>query len=115
MADVNITMPTNIDTTSPSTSNTVVCSGIIEIRKQLENVGKSAYEIAVLNGFKGTEQEWLESLKGGAGSSDWNDITNKPIAFPPEAHNHNDLYYTKTELGGLTASDANALVEEVFG
>lgn len=26
--------------------------------------GKSAYEIAVLNGFEGTEEEWLESLKG---------------------------------------------------
>lgn len=28
------------------------------------NEGKSAYEIAVDNGFVGTEQEWLESLKG---------------------------------------------------
>ncbi len=27
--------------------------------------GKSAYEIAVLNGFSGTEEEWLESLKVG--------------------------------------------------
>jgi hypothetical protein len=26
--------------------------------------GLSAYEIAVLEGFKGTEAEWLESLKG---------------------------------------------------
>lgn len=26
--------------------------------------GKSAYEIAVENGFQGTEQEWLDSLKG---------------------------------------------------
>ncbi len=26
--------------------------------------GASAYEIAVKNGFKGTEIEWLESLKG---------------------------------------------------
>lgn len=26
-------------------------------------VGYSAYEIAVQNGFKGTEKEWLESLK----------------------------------------------------
>lgn len=26
--------------------------------------GKSAYQIAVLNGFKGTEKEWLSSLKG---------------------------------------------------
>ena len=27
--------------------------------------GKSAYEIAVENGFEGTEEEWLESLKMG--------------------------------------------------
>ena len=30
--------------------------------------GKSAYEIAVENGFVGTEEEWLESLKGDTGS-----------------------------------------------
>lgn len=29
----------------------------------LEN-GKSAYEIALENGFEGTEQEWLKSLQG---------------------------------------------------
>ena len=26
--------------------------------------GKTAYEIAVQNGFTGTETEWLESLEG---------------------------------------------------
>ena len=31
--------------------------------------GKSAYEIAVDNGFKGTEEEWLESLKGEQGEA----------------------------------------------
>lgn len=31
--------------------------------------GKSAYEIAVENGYIGTEQEWLESLKGKQGES----------------------------------------------
>ena len=30
-------------------------------------LGKSAYEIAKEHGFKGTEEEWLESLKGPAG------------------------------------------------
>ena len=30
--------------------------------------GKSAYEIAVQNGFVGTETEWLESLKGADGA-----------------------------------------------
>ena len=29
--------------------------------------GYSAFEVAVLNGFKGTEQEWLASLKGAKG------------------------------------------------
>lgn len=29
--------------------------------------GKSAYEVAVSNGFVGTEQEWLASLKGQQG------------------------------------------------
>src|SRR5690554_5557813 len=29
--------------------------------------GKSAYEVAVENGFEGTEQEWLDSLKGPKG------------------------------------------------
>ena len=31
------------------------------------NRGYSAYEVAVLNGFVGTEQEWLDSLKGPSG------------------------------------------------
>ena len=31
--------------------------------------GYSAYEIAVRNGFIGTEQEWLESLKGEPGQT----------------------------------------------
>lgn len=29
--------------------------------------GYSAYEVAVINGFSGTEKEWLASLKGGGG------------------------------------------------
>ena len=42
-------------------------------KKEFENngggSGKSAYQIAVDNGFMGTETEWLESLKGDAGKS----------------------------------------------
>ena len=30
--------------------------------------GYSAYEVAVINGFSGTEKEWLDSLHGGGGS-----------------------------------------------
>lgn len=36
------------------------------------NAGKSAYDIAVSNGFVGTEAEWLESLKGTNGTDGTN-------------------------------------------
>ena len=35
----------------------------------IESLGKSAYAIAVAHGFRGTEQEWLDSLKGPKGES----------------------------------------------
>jgi trimeric autotransporter adhesin len=37
--------------------------------------GKSAYEIAVENGFVGTQAEWIASLAGGAQAQiDWNEV-----------------------------------------
>lgn len=38
----------------------------VNVNNTLEEIGdgKSAYELAVFNGFVGTEQEWIESLKG---------------------------------------------------
>ena len=37
----------------------------VNIKLQLDNWrGLSAYEVALKNGYKGTEEEWLESLKG---------------------------------------------------
>jgi hypothetical protein len=43
--------------------------------------GLSAYEIAKLNGFEGTEEEWLESLKPNPEAVDvyWEDIVDKPF------------------------------------
>lgn len=32
--------------------------------------GKSAYELAVMHGYKGTEEEWLEQLKYGEDGAD---------------------------------------------
>lgn len=36
---------------------------------QTVNIGLSAYQVAVKNGFEGTEEEWLESLKGDKGDT----------------------------------------------
>ena len=40
--------------------------GVLKGNMQVYRNGLSAYEIAVENGFKGTEVEWLESLKSTA-------------------------------------------------
>lgn len=41
----------------------------VNINGQLAEIGKgkSAYEIAVDEGYSGTQEEWLESLKGSGG------------------------------------------------
>ena len=69
--------------------------------------GKSAYEIAVANGFEGTEKEWIESLKGATGAlsiekveyitiDDWNiqhklqiTYTDKDNVFQDNDHGRN--------------------------
>ena len=42
--------------------------------------GKSAYQVAVDNGFVGTEQEWLESLKSVLTEQDKEDIIHQVLA-----------------------------------
>lgn len=44
----------------------------------LEGLGKSAYAIAVAHGFKGSEQEWLESLRGPQGIQGIQGIQGEP-------------------------------------
>lgn len=52
-------------------SATGKAESFVELRGSLKIpdaiTGKSAYEIAVINGFDGTVQEWLASLKGASG------------------------------------------------
>ena len=44
-----------------------LCASCVFILASCGDPGESAYEIAVRNGFPGTEQEWLDSLKGEKG------------------------------------------------
>lgn len=74
-------------------------------------IGKSAYEIAVDNGFQGTESEWLVSLKGADGKS----ITKL------EVDENNNLIATFTDnstknLGKIKINvEADFLTESGFG
>lgn len=61
--------------------------------------GKSAYQIAVLNGFEGTEKEWLSSLKGEAFT--YNDFTPEQLAGLTGPRGPAGLYFTpKVDVDG---------------
>lgn len=59
------------------TAETVEGNGAIQGKPGKD--GKSAYELAVENGFDGTEKEWLESLKGKDGDAQIQTITREEI------------------------------------
>lgn len=66
-------------------------------------VGASAYEVAVRNGFEGTEEEWLDSLVGGSGSgtaslADWVKQPNPPT-------------YTAEDVGADASGTADSLIK----
>jgi hypothetical protein len=66
-------------------------------------IGQSAYQIALKNGFKGTEQEWLLSLSPYIGENgNWyiNDIDTGVIATPEL-----EDYYSKEDLISLTPDE----------
>jgi hypothetical protein len=70
--------------------------------------GKSAYEIAVDNGFEGTEQEWLDSLVGPQGEpGDAGDLSNKMDQLVASGHELRcrGLYLSVEDLDDLTDAE----------
>lgn len=84
----------------------------------IEGLGKSAYAIAVAHGFRGTEQEWLDSLKGLQGPQGEPGLKGDPFTyadFTPEQLE--DLKGPKGDKGedgrdgaSATADNAKALL-----
>ena len=69
--------PFTMQVTSNIDDKGVTCSSVITVPAN----GLSAYEIAVRHGFEGSEEEWLESLKGEKGDAfTYSDFTPEQIA-----------------------------------
>lgn len=82
-------------------------------------VGKSAYEVAVSNGFKGTEAEWLESLVGdspyiGSNGTWWVGTTDTGVVASPDLAGYATEQFVKDELKNITDATVKDIVDEVM-
>lgn len=50
-----------------------------------------------------------------AGSVAWGDISDKPSTYPPSSHNHNAIYYTKTEFDTKFANANEVTLNSTYG
>ncbi len=71
--------------------------------------GASAYEIAVENGFQGTEEEWLQSLHGKDGQPGRDGVDGAPGADGKSAYQ----YAVDGGYGGSEAEFAEKLAQEI--
>ena len=62
--------------------------------------GKSVYEIAVANGYKGTQSEWLQSLRGEKGEkATVTELINElEVVLEPSEWNSNNIYTIKNDF-----------------
>lgn len=88
----------------------------IEGLKQPGKPGLSAYEIAVKNGFRGTEKEWLRSLKGatyisgGGASGNGNDLDLSGV----ELLNAAQVFPTASPDVQTAINETNAKINEII-
>lgn len=89
-----------VDVASPIKIETLITTIPVNVKGDEGDEGKSAYEVAVDNGFIGTEEEWLESLHGGA-SLTWIDLctgySEIPVVIDDGANYTTYLYSYITE------------------
>lgn len=91
--------------------------------------GKSAYQIAINNGFEGTEQEWIESLKGQNGNNGvsptidpetkhWiiGEVDTGVLAEAQITNETGEIFVTKTEFNALAdlVGSANMALESAL-
>ena len=76
-----------------------------KINRLYELRGYSAYEIALIHGFKGTEEEWLESLKPSVRPARLSEVTLLASAWTGEDNLHSQVVtidgitkYSKVDL-----------------
>ena len=73
---------------------------------EVQKVDLTAYDRKIV-ALEAKDSELNENLS--SHSHAWSAITGKPSIYPPAIHNHDDRYYTETEVNNLLAGKARML------
>ncbi|MEK4715330.1 hypothetical protein MKX62_21415 [Sporosarcina sp. FSL K6-5500] len=83
------------DTPTPSTPIASVPTKVFVDEKNIEKILDRMYELELKQGPKGKDGytpvkgvDYFDGEKGNTGTSEWDEITNKPTVFPPSVHQH---------------------------
>ncbi len=75
------------------------------------STGKWTNKTIVISGggdmYKAIYDQNNDGIVDVAESVEWSGILNKPLTFPPDAHNHDNLYYTKQQTDSLLDQKAS--------
>lgn len=84
-----------------------------EIKSGLESARGTAIGSGLVYFATDTKKIWKDTVSGtwtqmgGQDTIDWSAITNRPSTFTPSSHNHDDRYYTESEVDSKLSGKSN--------
>lgn len=97
---------TDVDITAKTDEHVFISDGFYGLvrdnllkKSELENITLDSNLQIVYDDLLVLKAELEAIIEGGISATfTWDNLAGKPDTFPPSAHNHNELYYTKTEV-----------------
>lgn len=85
------------------------------ISEQNANIGKKQdASTAITTGNIGQQSVKHATTAGSSSAVAWGNVSGKPGTYPPSGHNHDDRYYTETEINNVLAGKAR-IVRQSWG
>lgn len=94
-----------------TTDKTSLVNAINELNA---NIGKKQdASTAITTGNIGQQSVKHATTAGSSSAVAWGNVSGKPGTYPPSGHNHDDRYYTETEVNNLLAGKVKMIVESL--
>ena len=85
----------------------ITADGVLNGNPAYTHPTGNGYSHLPINGATGQFIKYASKGNGQWSQITWNDIAGKPSSFIPNAHTHDDIYYTESEVNKLLEAKAN--------